>query len=240
MDPQLGVFLSVDPVTAYQQPVGMFNRYRYAFNNPYRFADPDGRAPCDGPSTCRVATEERLVASGQMTQEQKQANDQARGVGALIGIGVVVAAKLGIDTAFAALANPRATTSIISGIAEAAGVTGTAASGVPATAQFAQKTFNAMFSSEGKLSGMSVQAVSSALKSGEMSVSSVPVNYVVRDGQAIILNTRSAVALEQAGIPRANWNGVNQTGNAFFEKLLDGQLGRNPGAPFSSVRQSGQ
>lgn len=43
MDPQLGVFLSVDPVTAYEQPVGQFNRYRYANGNPYRFTDPDGR-----------------------------------------------------------------------------------------------------------------------------------------------------------------------------------------------------
>ncbi|HGM5612214.1 TPA: colicin D domain-containing protein [Stenotrophomonas maltophilia] len=43
MDPQLGVFLSVDPVTAYEQPVGQFHRYRYANNSPYRFTDPDGR-----------------------------------------------------------------------------------------------------------------------------------------------------------------------------------------------------
>lgn len=43
MDPQLGVFLSVDPVTAYDQPVGQFNRYRYANGNPYKFTDPDGR-----------------------------------------------------------------------------------------------------------------------------------------------------------------------------------------------------
>ncbi|WP_281162040.1 RHS repeat domain-containing protein [Stenotrophomonas hibiscicola] len=43
MDPQLGVFLSVDPVTAYDQPVGQFNRYRYAAGNPYKFTDPDGR-----------------------------------------------------------------------------------------------------------------------------------------------------------------------------------------------------
>ncbi|WP_295515644.1 RHS repeat domain-containing protein, partial [uncultured Stenotrophomonas sp.] len=43
MDPQLGVFLSVDPVTAYEQPVGQLNRYRYASSNPYRFVDPDGR-----------------------------------------------------------------------------------------------------------------------------------------------------------------------------------------------------
>lgn len=43
LDPQLGVFLSVDPVMAYEQPVGQFNRYRYANGNPYKFTDPDGR-----------------------------------------------------------------------------------------------------------------------------------------------------------------------------------------------------
>jgi RHS repeat-associated protein len=43
-DPQVGLFLSVDPVTALSSPVAMFNRYKYAANNPYRFVDPDGRA----------------------------------------------------------------------------------------------------------------------------------------------------------------------------------------------------
>ncbi|WP_462081351.1 RHS repeat-associated core domain-containing protein [Luteimonas sp. RIT-PG2_3] len=42
-DPQIGLFLSVDPVTAYSNPVGQFHRYRYANNNPYKFTDPDGR-----------------------------------------------------------------------------------------------------------------------------------------------------------------------------------------------------
>ena len=42
-DPQIGMFLSVDPVTAYSDPVSQFHRYRYANNNPYRFTDPDGR-----------------------------------------------------------------------------------------------------------------------------------------------------------------------------------------------------
>ena len=49
MDPQLGVFLSVDPVTAYQKPVEQFNRYRYASGNPYRFTDPDGRQALGAP-----------------------------------------------------------------------------------------------------------------------------------------------------------------------------------------------
>ena len=47
-DPQVGLFLSVDPVTAYSSPVGQFHRYRYANNNPYKFVDQDGRlATCD-------------------------------------------------------------------------------------------------------------------------------------------------------------------------------------------------
>jgi RHS repeat-associated protein len=42
-DPQVGRFLSTDPVTAYEKPMTNFNRYVYALNNPYRFNDPDGR-----------------------------------------------------------------------------------------------------------------------------------------------------------------------------------------------------
>ena len=47
-DPQIGRFLSVDPVTAYAKPGTNFNRYWYGNNNPYRFTDPDGRYSCDG------------------------------------------------------------------------------------------------------------------------------------------------------------------------------------------------
>lgn len=42
-DPQLGLFLSVDPVSPNDKPGSAFNRYRYAAGNPYRFVDPDGR-----------------------------------------------------------------------------------------------------------------------------------------------------------------------------------------------------
>ena len=35
----------MDPVTAYGDPLLMFNRYRHAGSNPYRFRDPDGRCP---------------------------------------------------------------------------------------------------------------------------------------------------------------------------------------------------
>lgn len=41
-DPHLGVFLSVDPVTVYDNPASQFHRYRYANNNPYKYTDPEG------------------------------------------------------------------------------------------------------------------------------------------------------------------------------------------------------
>ncbi|WP_374357211.1 RHS repeat domain-containing protein [Thermomonas sp.] len=43
-DPQIGRFLSVDPVTADLVTGSNFNRYKYGGNNPYKYYDPDGRA----------------------------------------------------------------------------------------------------------------------------------------------------------------------------------------------------
>lgn len=43
-DPHLGLFLSVDPVSTHSS-TKHFNRYSYAYGNPYSFTDPDGRVP---------------------------------------------------------------------------------------------------------------------------------------------------------------------------------------------------
>jgi|GEM_PF-1484747 len=45
-DPQIGLFLSRDPVSPITDPIRQFNRYRYANHNPYSFVDPDGRMGC--------------------------------------------------------------------------------------------------------------------------------------------------------------------------------------------------
>jgi hypothetical protein len=100
-------------------------------------------------------------------------------------------------------------------------------SGILANANFAQKTFSSAFSMTGDLAGKTVDDVAAALRSGTMNVTDVPVQYIVRDGNTLILNTRSAQALEQAGIPRSQWNAVNMTGNADAELRLTTQLQNN-------------
>lgn len=47
-DPQLGRFLSVDPMMSDMNNGWNFNRYNYAANSPYKFTDPDGRCIWDG------------------------------------------------------------------------------------------------------------------------------------------------------------------------------------------------
>lgn len=94
-------------------------------------------------------------------------------------------------------------------------------------ARFAQLTFREMFSSGGKFAGKSVADVAQALRAGKMTAADVPIEYIVRDGKALILNTRSAQALERAGIPRSQWRSVNMTGNRAAEARLSGQLQRN-------------
>ena len=65
--------------------------------------------------------------------------------------------------------------------------------------------------------------------------------YIVRDRNTLILNTRTSQALTQAGISRSQWNAVNRTGSALFEELLTGQLSRNKltSERISIVRPSG-
>ena len=109
--------------------------------------------------------------------------------------------------------------------------------GIPSNARHAQTTYSARFSKGGRFEGMTVDSLAAALRFGSVSPAQVPVNYIIRGGQAIILNTRSAKALEAAGIPRSQWNGVNRTGHPLFERLLNGQLMRNPGAPVDAVQR---
>jgi len=108
-------------------------------------------------------------------------------------------------------------------------------------AKWAQKTFSSAFSTGGKFAGKTVDEVSALLRSGKMKPSDVQIDFIVRDGQTLILNTRSSAALTKAGIPRSQWSTVNKTGQEFFENQLTNQLKRNKltSQGTSTIRQSG-
>ena len=117
-------------------------------------------------------------------------------------------------------------------------------------ANYAQKTYSNTFSPEGikkysDLAGEPINTVDdlvNAINNGKISVNDLPIEYIVRDGNTLILNTRTSQALTQAGIPRNQWRSVNRTGNRLFEQLLDGQLSRNKltSEGISTVRLGGK
>jgi hypothetical protein len=89
-------------------------------------------------------------------------------------------------------------------------------------------------------SGIQIETVDDlvrALEAGTISPAQVPVDYVILDGQKLLLNTRSSTALTLAGIPRNQWYGRNRTGliafdETTFDELALAQLERN-GLPSS-------
>ncbi|MCI2245838.1 RHS repeat-associated core domain-containing protein [Xanthomonas sp. PPL568] len=91
-DPQIGRFLSVDPVTVNSNNGINFSRYWYASNNPYTNTDPDGR--CDGPSTCAIDNDIAAMNRGEISRSDFMERSEARAAGALMGA-VVIAGAVG-------------------------------------------------------------------------------------------------------------------------------------------------
>jgi RHS repeat-associated protein len=118
---------------------------------------------------------------------------------------------------------------------------------------FAQKKINSnrQFSPEGqakysKLAGSKIKTttdLSAAIKNKKIKVEDVTVDYVMKNGKKVILNSRTSAALEDAGIPMDKWVGVDQTGvkvpgmdNKTFDDLANEQIKRNykPGEELST------
>jgi hypothetical protein len=109
-------------------------------------------------------------------------------------------------------------------------------------ANYAQKTARREFSAAGDFSGMTIDDVADLLRAGKMKPDEVPINVVRRDGKLLILNTRSSLALEEAGVPRSSWKAVDRTGDPNYERRLTNQL-QNNGLDISgtdSVRITGR
>ena len=99
--------------------------------------------------------------------------------------------------------------------------------GVVNDAYFAQTTYGNLFNSNGSLANWTHDELVDALKKGTVKPSDVEIDYIVRDGKRFILNTRTSMALEEAGISKNQWNVRNRTNQAGFETRLTNQLLNN-------------
>jgi filamentous hemagglutinin len=102
------------------------------------------------------------------------------------------------------------------------GFSARSARGAVADANFAQDSIRSdrAFSADGQriyseIAGGTIRTVddlADAIRAGRISVNQIPVDYVDINGVRLILNTRTSTALQDAGIPRSDWFGRNQTG----------------------------
>jgi RHS repeat-associated protein len=87
----MGRFTSADPeiipgdITNPQA----WNKYGYTYNNPFRYTDPDGKAPQDTVAGQNFERDARAVLSGQMSSGEFQARNASRAAGAAAGAGIV-------------------------------------------------------------------------------------------------------------------------------------------------------
>jgi hypothetical protein len=94
-------------------------------------------------------------------------------------------------------------------------------------ANFAQRSASRRFSGRGDFRGKTIDDVAAELRSGKLTPEDVPIDAINREGHSLILNTRSSLALEEAGVPRSEWKVTNRTGQFDYERRLADQLRRN-------------
>jgi hypothetical protein len=94
-------------------------------------------------------------------------------------------------------------------------------------ANYAQRSASWRFSKDGRFRGQTIGQVSRDLGLGRLTPEDVPIDVIVRGDRTLILNTRSATALERGRIPRTKWRTLDRTGQPGYEARLSRQLKKN-------------
>jgi RHS repeat-associated protein len=222
-DPRLGRFISPDWWDPWAAGVGP-NRYAYAGNDPVNFSDANGHN-ADAPDFTSNLVVPPLAMNGlasvildytPVVGEVKGVVDFANDptalnmVAAVPGFGRFAKPFKGLNT----VKKAKVAESLLEGAVKA------------------QKSHSEQFSRKGKeilskATGQKIESVDDlvgGLKSGNVSPSSVPIQVYKLDGKVYILNTRSSVALERAGIPRSKWRSLDKTGDSDAKKRLLDQI----------------
>lgn len=117
-DPELGRFISQDPVGFDQNNIFSFNRYVYANNNPYKYVDPDGKQSREAayemigmpdPSGAAIKRAAQLgsVANSSANVADNVASDPLSWVPGALGLKTFAAGVLGIKAVKTAKAGKR-------------------------------------------------------------------------------------------------------------------------------------
>lgn len=95
-----------------------------------------------------------------------------------------------------------------------------------------------------KLAGVPINNIDdmvAAIRSGRVHPSQLPVDFVEKNGVKLILNSRTSVTLNRAGIPKSEWYGVDKTdvkvpdgAGITFNDLASDQLKTNKLPPTGS------
>ena len=109
---------------------------------------------------------------------------------------------------------------------------------------FSQTTASPWFHADGSFAGQTISDVADQLRSGALSTADVPVRVVTIDGNTLIVNTRSSLALYQAGIPESSWNIIDLSGdpqvvNDISKRLANNEL-TTSGTPTLRITGLGQ
>jgi hypothetical protein len=174
------------------------------------------------------------ITDGAAGQEEFSAGRLALSTGGGAALGGVATSRLGnmsVSEAFASLRG------MVNDVAAARVVPDSG------SLRFTQTTASPVFSQEGTFAGRRISEVAQDLRGGAMTADQVPVEFVVRDGNRLIVNTRSSLALRQAGIPESQWSLIDRTAvpevqARISERLLRNQLD-NAGASTLRITGSG-
>jgi len=99
--------------------------------------------------------------------------------------------------------------------------------------KFGQASVKSTFA-HGPHAGRTIGDVAQGLRFGRISPDSLPVEFIVRNGERVALNNRSLTALRRAGMQPTKL--IDRTGVPRFEKLLDRHLGGGSPSDFIRIR----
>jgi RHS repeat-associated protein len=233
-NPFLCRFINTDPSSF----AGGLNFYAYANGNPISYLDPFGLGASGGWGDQFSGWIGQNIGNplSSVSTTSTTANFAAYMAGSFVnGIGGLF--HLGDGAAYAAY-NSQNGWDVAIGITEdiqrAAGLASILAApeagafgDVETTLNFSQKTASPFFSSEGTFAESTISDIATQLRDGTLTPADVPIQTVTIDGNTLIINTRSALALRQAGIPQSAWNLVDQTGNAEIVANITTRLANN-------------